>query len=471
MNRSLLPLLALAGVLTAAAARAEDVAIVAGIGDYVNLPDAHLDGIDNDVNGMDAVLKRAGFQTIRLFNATASEQGIRAAFASAAQRVHNGDRFVYFQSSHGSRSFHLLTYDTTTSGEHVFSKDDIQALMSQIHTRRKSLILDACFSGGFKERGEGYHRNKFYPIATLTDSARQGIRDRNDTVIRTLAVTAPDAAGKRDFVVFASSQDNQTSQVVQINGTICSAFTHFLVEQLNTNRTAPWNTIVQPTIAGVLRETSNQQSPVFDASYLPYLVYTTDQRAGDASGATTVPVRNLGQLYDINNTDTDLLALSAKAENGGHEPDEIYHPGTRMRMRLRVQTPGYLFMINRDDEDMAQMVGWGQEDLDLTNLDKMIDQSYVSKPDEFEFGKGSLTIKTSPRSGIEHWKAFLFTSREDALTFARLWTNLTAGTNKRVRMNSFAGAKLDTVARIGVSAADGARALYTSEVHYRVSDK
>ena len=51
--RMLLPLVALGSlVLPPAVARAADVAIVTGIGEYGNLPSASLPGIENDVAAM-----------------------------------------------------------------------------------------------------------------------------------------------------------------------------------------------------------------------------------------------------------------------------------------------------------------------------------------------------------------------------------------------------------------------------------
>ena len=181
-------------------------------------------------------------------------------------------------------------------------------------------------------------------------------------------------------------------------------------------------------------------------------------------------MRNLAQIYDISNVVPRHLALSAELQGRVPGANEIYHPDTRVRFLLNVGVPGYLFVINRDDTDMAQMVGWDRTDLDLSDVEKMVDQSYLSQPDAFEFGRGTLKITTSARNGFENWKAFLFTDRNDAIKFARLWTDLTTDNKKRVRLTSFVGAKLDTVARIGVSSEDGSRALYTSEVHYRVTD-
>ncbi len=464
-------LFALGAIILPCIARADNIAIVIGVGEYANLPDATLPGIENDIAAISGALQQADFRIIRLWNGQATEANIRAAFAQAAQLVGPNDRFVYYQSSHGSRDYHLLTYDTTTNGDHLLSKADIRALMAQVRTRRKSLILDACFAGGFQERGGPFQQVKFYPIAALKEPPPQGIRDRTDTVVRNLEPDADLDVTRRDFVVFASSQDNQSSQVEQIDGAICSVFTHYLVQELNAHRHGAWNAVVQPTIAAVLRQTDNTQTPVFDSAFLPFIVFTTDRAAGEPGGGIMIPIGNLAQLYDINIVNSDRLALSARLDGDDPAEGEIYHPDTRVRLHLKVGTAGYLFVINRDDEDMAQLVGWDQSDPDLNDPARMVDQSRLADPDDFEFGKGGLKITTSHRKGIERWKAFLFTDRDDALQFARMWTALPADTNKRVRLNAFAKARLKQLTHIEVSSTDGGRALYTSEVHYRVTDR
>jgi Caspase domain len=465
-------LLALFLIIVCNAAHAEETAIVVGIGDYVNLPaDSHLDGIENDVKAMETVLKKASFHVISLFNAQATEAGIRQAFAQAGRLVQKGDRFVYYQSSHGSRDYHLLTYDTSRQGGHTLSKQDILELMNSIPTQRKSLLLDACFSGGFtKDRGVGFRQVKFYPISSLVDAQKQTIQDRTDTVVRTIA-TANAAGARREFVVFASSQDNQTSLVGEIDGRPASVFTHFLSTSLSMHQNAAWNEVVQATISAVIQQTNNQQTPAFDSGYLSFQVYTTDRRVGETNGTTTTAVHNLRQVYDLINCHLDRLSLSASMGNDRPAPDELYHPGTQVKLDLHVSLPGYLFVINRDDKDNAQLVGWGTQDLSLNQPEAMVDQSYLARPEEFEFGKGTLKITTSQRQGTECWKAFLFTNREDAVTFAQLWAQLPTDQEKRVHLNAFANAKLDTVLRIGISSPQDSRTLYTSEVHYRVTDR
>jgi hypothetical protein len=439
------------------------VAIVTGIGDYANLPEASLPGIENDVDSMSAALSRVGFHMIRLFNAQATEEGIRGAFTEAAQRIHSGDRFVYYQSSHGSTDFHILTYNSTISGEHLLSSTDIKRLMDRIPTNRKSLILDACFSGGFQSRGGQFEKIKFYPIDRLKDNSGSTLHDRTDTVVRVMKTNSGSSSGSA-YAVFASSQDSEPSLVVRIDGRICSVFTHFLVSCLESSSRSPWNTVVQLTIEEVQHMTQGRQTPVFDFRYLSALVFTTS----DSGHTAETPVHNLVQWYDINNTNTSVLALTAKLER---EPDKYgrFHPDTRVNLHIKVSQRGYLFVINRDDQDNAQMIGWGEVELDFNNPEKMVDQAYVSQAGSFEMGMGTLKITTSKREGFERWKALLFTSKREALKFAQLWNLLPADKSKRVRVDTFSSAKLADVERVPVQSTGGGKALYTSEIHYRVT--
>ena len=43
--------------------------------------------------------------------------------------------------------------------------------------------------------------------------------------------------------------------------------------------------------------------------------------------------------------------------------------------------------IRLTQSDMAQLVGWKREDLDLNHLEKMLDQSHLDGLDDFEYGK------------------------------------------------------------------------------------
>ena len=482
----LLPLLAL-GTLTVVGAHAADVAIVTGIGEYGNLPTATLPGIDHDVNTMTNCLSASGFRVIKLWNGQATEAGIRNAFAQAGRMVSPGDRFVYYQSSHGSEDNHLLTYDTTTSGEHTLGASDIHQLMSLIQTKRKSLIMDACFSGGIKAYKANDHV-KFFPIHRFKDFTRDTVHDRCDTVVREYTSTpaAGNAAGGENdtFAIFASSQADETSLVSQVDGEECSVFTHYLATALNSMNTdknhagtaasahksaggmqAAWNSVVQPTIQEVQEQTGGRQKPAFDCRYLTCVIYTTDPARSDCATS----VSNLGQLYDVTNTQPDTLQVRAEM---GSDADDFgrFRPHTQVTLHLQAGRGGYLFVINRDNEDNAQMIGWGREDLNFSNPERIVEQSYLSEGREFELGEGTLKITTTAREGEERWKVFLFTNREQALQFARLWCDQIQNKGKKaLNRTTFKNAKFHAIDKLHDFERIDPEALFTSELNYRVT--
>lgn len=467
---------------------AEDTAIVVGVGDYANLgPRARLPGIDKDVNNMERAFTTAGFRVIRLLNQAATREGITQAFQQARSAVRSSDRFVYYQSSHGDYGGTLLTYNTTSDGRNSLRSTDVRALMAQIPTRKKSVIMDACFSGGFKSRGAGTLINKFYSVGSrkVFDRVIAGvagnpptsqIRDRNDEVIRHFAPAAPaantgTASADGAFVVFASSQADQPSLCGEETG---SVFTYVLTRLLGASKSVPWNTVVQPTLATVAQATQGRQVPVFKDQYLSSLIYTLD--APPAANAATFEIGTLGEVFDRSNTNGQMLELFV---NFDKEPlsDGSYMTGTGVRLNLHVGHAGYLFLVNRDDTDSAQMCGWGEKELSFDDPEKMVEESFVGGPENFEYGKGTLEIKIANRNGEERWKAFLFTKRDVALAFARAWSaayrdaqHKRAG--KTIGKKDFQQYKLNNINRrqpLG-DAGHGDSPFYTSDTHYRVSN-
>lgn len=443
-------------------AKAEDIAIVVGIGDYVNLPNASLPGINNDVDLMSNVLSKSSFRVIRLFDRTAGKEDIERAFREAAKKVGSGDRFVYYQSSHGSEDHNLLTYNTTSSGQNMISKPELREWMDSVKTKSKSLIIDACFSGGFmKSRGATSTalKTKFYSLKANV------YRDRNDRVVRRTddPYSSPsDADTKAAYAIFASSQENQTSQVVRIDGKPISVFTHYLGNSLSATASA-WNDVVQPTIREVTAYTGNSQTPVFTSSLLGARIY-----GGSGSISSSNPGTSLGDLADLysyTNADPETLKLSVRASRSTNN-NNAFPPDTKMTFKFRANRTGYLFLMNVDDENMAQMVGWGKKELNFDKPDSMVQQSRVSSDmvgETIEVGMGSLEISTTPRDGGETWKAFFFDSKEDALVFATLWAKIQK--DDKAGSDKFRDAKLERIRRITP------KNLVTSEVVYKVSSK
>lgn len=461
----------------AAHAGAESIAIVAGIGDYTNLPGAHLPGIENDVDVMERVLQKAGFRVVRLFNRQATEEGIRNAFAAARGQVRSQDRFVYYQSSHGSSDFRLLTYDTETSGAHSLTRSDIQGLMASIPTNRKSLILDACFSGGFKGfRLRGDEIIKYYGLKAnvrhtsgVGNDQPAGYRDRNDRVQYTSSASAATVPTGAAHAVFASSQENEPSLILRVDGQIGSVFTHMLAAELAGGQSRPWNAAVQPTINRVQEATSGKQTPIFDNRYLPALIYTTVDVPNRGASSVSTNISDFAQYFNITGSIAGGVRLTADLQP---EPnaDGAYRPDTNVELTISTQYAGYLFLINRDDQDMAQMVGWAGSELDFSSPEQILNQCRLASPGVIRLSDNGLKINTTARAGMERWKAFLITDRENALSFARLWLELARDKSRAVRRDDFKFAKLNDI-RYNHGASVPLTAIYTSEQSYKVTDR
>lgn len=159
-----LALAALPGLAVAA-----DRAVLIGVGNFTNLPDAHLPGIDLDVQTATGVAQRLGYApAATLLDGAAT----RAAILAALQRVlvteaRPGDRVLIYLSSHGTlvnvedghggavvESAVLagdarFTTDSEGNGQlhGVVVADDFAALFRHAKVKAITLLVDACQSG------------------------------------------------------------------------------------------------------------------------------------------------------------------------------------------------------------------------------------------------------------------------------------------------------------------------------------
>lgn len=442
---------------------AEDIAIVVGVGKYPHLKEADLPGIDNDVAVMNQALTISGFRVITLFDAKAGKAAISQAFSGAAKRVKPGDRFVYYHSSHGSEDNKLLTSDTHLDGSGTISRSELRQWMESIKTPAKSLLIDACFSGGFmKSRGVQGEilKTKFFPLKNSIYQDRfERLVSRSDNPF----TTASDAVQTPRYAIFASSQADQRSHIIRIKGKAQSVFTHYLGALLGAKKQL-WGEVVQPAIHSVNEFTGNTQTPVFTSAFLERRTFGGSSSPIGTRVAGT-PVGSFLHLYSFANARPEILSLQVQASTPPNSSN-AFHPETQMRFRFKAQHTGYLFLLNVDDQNMAQLVGWGKEELEFQDQDRILKQSQVTGDllgREIEIGMGTLAISTSARVGGETWKAFLFESQDRARAFIAGWSEL----QKKGKVGSevFKDAMLDRGLQVTP------RLLTTAEVSYKVTDK
>lgn len=155
-------------LFTASAVRAEDRALLIGIGNYQTLPPRmFLLGPKNDVTAIHGVLsgvfgyKEEAIKTLR------DEQATRAGILSAIEDwliagTGPGDRVYLYFSGHGLQVADtsgdeddkmdeaLATYDIAagaTDWTNVILDDDIEALVEKMKDRNVTIVIDACHSG------------------------------------------------------------------------------------------------------------------------------------------------------------------------------------------------------------------------------------------------------------------------------------------------------------------------------------
>lgn len=135
-------------------------ALVYGIADYNVDPD--LQYADDDAVAMDALFSSQGYEVIRRIDSEATYGQLIADFDAIKSQIGKDDLFVFFFSGHGSDPTPAggdepPTGDANDEGIQLNTAGDITdlyddelgQLIKSIPSRKKIVIIDACYSGGF----------------------------------------------------------------------------------------------------------------------------------------------------------------------------------------------------------------------------------------------------------------------------------------------------------------------------------
>lgn len=151
--------IAIAFILVATQALARDRAILVAAQKYArsgNLGPVNLRGPTNDLKEFRKVLLAYGFDEgdiVSIDTGQSTKANILGAFAQAKKLTGPLDRFVFFFAGHGtSIPCALLPEDAMTDKglENVLQVDELRALMLDVSANQRYVVLDSCFSGGFK---------------------------------------------------------------------------------------------------------------------------------------------------------------------------------------------------------------------------------------------------------------------------------------------------------------------------------
>lgn len=205
--------------------RAEDKALLIGIGDYEAAPD--LPGIHKDVSMMEAVVQKLGFQNVQvLLNHQVTYQRLRKALKALPQGITANDRVLVYFSGHGTQvpddnadeSDRLdevlvaqdaqFTQTRENPLKNVLRDDEFGELLAAIPSQNIYVLIDACNSGtSTKSLDFGATQNvaKVWKYPGLYDNS--GI---NKGSFRVEPVEAPTNSAK--YVLLSAAQDDEYAQ-------------------------------------------------------------------------------------------------------------------------------------------------------------------------------------------------------------------------------------------------------------------
>ncbi len=215
-------------VLAPPAARAEDRALLVGVGKY-RMPNADLPGIDKDIQMMREAVRLLGFRDSQikvLADEEATLAGIRSAFESwLIKEVGPTDRAVFYFSGHGSRMADrsgdepdrldeiLIPHDFEPTGgdpRNALVDDLLGELLAKVRSRRVYAFIDACHSG---TATKGLDEDKWLPYPGMPDLPEVTTLARPKSVERKdLDIGDKNPSAAANYLAVAAADDTEMAQ-------------------------------------------------------------------------------------------------------------------------------------------------------------------------------------------------------------------------------------------------------------------
>lgn len=421
-----------------------DQAVVVGVQEYDPLVSAStLRGCINDATAVQRLLERNGFKVTPLFDGKATKKGILAAIAACGRTMKRDERFVFYFAGHGRRLPHpaLMPHDATADGNDL-TTDELNAALLGVPARGRTVILDACFSGGL-----------------AAGEMARGISD--DLAAR---YWEPPAEQERSlhFGPAKSPANNQDNNAKLENGTgicyytACTAneqalegtfenqrhglFTYALISNLKDDK-KPWgdvHTEIKGQMQQKLEKAGRQQNPTISKDYINSHALDNDV----AKPAPPQPTKTLIDLWNLDNPDAKKISLEF------HPNETGYEAGRRVRLAVNVGQPGFLVILGQVDGQFYQFWPRGRYTADDAQV----------KAGSLEFPARS-DVLFFDGFGADQVKAILFSNPVKAEQLMAAMREAQGGTVEQVAHKDL------------VMARSLAEPEYTSRVTIAVSDK
>jgi hypothetical protein len=415
--------LLLGSALSSAPARA-DRALVIGINEYPKLAQGgNLEGCVNDSKNIARTLTAQGFEIMSLTNEEASKTGILAALAQMKTLTRPDERFVFYFAGHGTIATDgastLMPGDASEKDERSdIGRDELYQALMAVPARNRTVLLDACFSGGLSRKGLGHrvkktraYRRNGVTVAPLRRDIESGA-DSNDHI-----------AGGAQIVYFTASLANQTSGEDDFDGARGGVFTHFLTARLQkADPRTLWNE-VQKDVTGEVADYMDQtQTPKLSPSGVagqqlfgkretpnpdvkpdpkpdPKPDVKPDPKPDVKPDVKPTPGRTVWDDFNEDRTDASQFSLTMTPGLNAIKVGKKFH------FEVKSAQSGWLVLLEKDTDGKVYLLAPKGGNL---NSGRVSADSVVRLP--MTSGRDYM----ADARGIERVKAILFTSEENA---------------------------------------------------------
>jgi hypothetical protein len=353
--RGLLAVLA----LMAATLSQADQAVVVAVQEYVPLVSAStLRGCINDATAIKDILERNKFKVTMLTNQQATKLGILGAIAKCGKTMSRTERFVFYFAGHGRRTPHpaLMPHDATSDGNDL-TTDELNTSLLKIQAKSRTVILDACFSGGMAagEMARGIYDDPFKIKARYWEPPQEQSRSLTFGPAKSKANNQDTNAKLENgtgICYYTACTANEQALEGNFDGQRHGLFTYGLMNHLKDDK-KPWGEVhseVKGQMQQKLEKAGRQQNPTISKDYMNAHALENDI----AKPVPPKPTKSLLDIWNLDNPDPKKISVEMNPNETGYEV------GRKIKMTVTVGQPGYLVILGQVDGQFYQFYPQGK---------------------------------------------------------------------------------------------------------------
>ena len=376
-NMKVLTLLCM--LLLSISIHAEDTALLIGIGDYNGDGDYYdqypngndLDGIDKDIALMRKVVKRLGFQKVKvLMDKEATLKGLRAELNALAQ-VKKRDRVLIYFSGHGywvpddggdepdDKDEVLVTQDARENDNgdlvNVLRDDEFGALLSKIPSQNIYVLIDACHSGtttkGWNSTTDIVHTKIWKRISSNrskgtrsfgdnTTSSKGDFLDTKGIIIESTSGTEVQAK----HVLLSAAQDDEEAVASETGSYFTRGIVSAIEEMHRKNETVTMDKLKQKTTT-YIQTYLKKEKPKYK-THRPNLIDEYDLKNRDM-GHT---------LWQVLESRVDAIPQSVQVRTNKKTNKNTYLVGDLITITCEINMDGYINVVSVDSDDNGLVI-------------------------------------------------------------------------------------------------------------------